>query len=255
MASMANCEPDNPNGPFASAGTTAGFDLRTAVAVSVGTTFALLAGYAIILRVAVEDSAERGQFGDMFGGATALFSALAFVAVVLSLLLQRQELSLQRQELAQQRQELAKMHEVQRTAYEHERSIAQSRKQSATIEMAAPISASVRGVFDMVEAELGDRSALASDVDLSAISPALRDAIRNHLNKVERLSVAATLGIVDMETIELVIGSIVIATPESFSGYMAAVRQSRSNTTYGELERLAAEIDAFRFARLGNDSE
>jgi hypothetical protein len=43
--------------------------------------------------------AARGQFGDMFGVANALFSGLAFTALIVSLSMQRRELALQRDEL------------------------------------------------------------------------------------------------------------------------------------------------------------
>lgn len=48
-----------------------------------------------------------GEFGDQFGGATALFSGLAFAGLIVTLLLQRQELALQRAELSMTRGELA----------------------------------------------------------------------------------------------------------------------------------------------------
>ncbi len=43
--------------------------------------------------------AEAGQFGDMFGGANALFSGLAFAGVIIAILLQRKELIVQRRDL------------------------------------------------------------------------------------------------------------------------------------------------------------
>lgn len=49
---------------------------------------------------------ERGQFGDLFGSVNALFSGLAFVALIYTIHLQRQELSLQRTELKLQREEM-----------------------------------------------------------------------------------------------------------------------------------------------------
>ncbi len=42
---------------------------------------------------------DAGIFGDMFGGANALFSGLAFVGVIIAILLQSKELELQRKEL------------------------------------------------------------------------------------------------------------------------------------------------------------
>lgn len=53
----------------------------------------------------INDSEERGQFGDMFGAVNALFSGLAFAGLIITLILQREELSLQRDELKQTRKE------------------------------------------------------------------------------------------------------------------------------------------------------
>ena len=47
-----------------------------------------------------------GEFGDMFGAVNALFSGLAFAGLIITLILQRQELELQREELEQTREEL-----------------------------------------------------------------------------------------------------------------------------------------------------
>lgn len=52
------------------------------------------------------DWMTRGQFGDMFGAANALFSSLAFGVLIYSMWLQRLELELQREELRETKQEL-----------------------------------------------------------------------------------------------------------------------------------------------------
>ena len=49
---------------------------------------------------------QRGTFGDMFGAVNALFSGLAFAALVYTVWMQRIELQLQRKELSLTRQEL-----------------------------------------------------------------------------------------------------------------------------------------------------
>lgn len=48
----------------------------------------------------------RGEFGDVFGAVNALFSGLAFAMIILTILLQKQELTLQRQELTLTHEEL-----------------------------------------------------------------------------------------------------------------------------------------------------
>ena len=51
---------------------------------------------------------DIGKYGDMFGSINALFSGLAFAALVVTLVLQREELTLQRKELELTRKEFAK---------------------------------------------------------------------------------------------------------------------------------------------------
>ena len=48
---------------------------------------------------------ERGQFGDMFGAVNALFSGLAFAGLIITLILQKRELTFQRDDLKQTRKE------------------------------------------------------------------------------------------------------------------------------------------------------
>jgi hypothetical protein len=57
-------------------------------------------GYIDFMEDLSPSISERGQFGDMFGGLTALFSGLAFSATASMLFLQYKELRLQREELA-----------------------------------------------------------------------------------------------------------------------------------------------------------
>ena len=49
---------------------------------------------------------DRGTFGDMFGVSTALFSGAAFVGIIVTIWMQKEELSLQRQELIDTREVL-----------------------------------------------------------------------------------------------------------------------------------------------------
>jgi hypothetical protein len=52
--------------------------------------------------------ADRGVFGDKFGAVNALFSALAFAGIIITILLQKKELSLQRKEMEDTRKEFEK---------------------------------------------------------------------------------------------------------------------------------------------------
>lgn len=66
-----------------------------------------LCWYLVVININDNDSwPHRGQFGDMFGAVNALFSGLAFAGIIITILLQRDELGLQRIELELTRTEL-----------------------------------------------------------------------------------------------------------------------------------------------------
>lgn len=60
----------------------------------------------------IPDAERQGQFGDMFGAVNALFSGLAFAGLIITLILQRRELSLQRDELEQTRKEFSEQNKT-----------------------------------------------------------------------------------------------------------------------------------------------
>jgi len=71
--------------------------------------FTILAAFSALLWIgypayvafkAGEGVSQQGQFGDLFGGLTALFTALAFAALVTTMLMQMDELREQRSEKA-----------------------------------------------------------------------------------------------------------------------------------------------------------
>lgn len=66
----------------------------------------VLWGLTFLLFFIKADSFSRGEFGDMFGAVNALFSGLAFAGLIITLILQRQELGCQREELEQTREEM-----------------------------------------------------------------------------------------------------------------------------------------------------
>ena len=57
------------------------------------------------------DKDDRGTFGDMFGSVNALFSGMAFAALIYTIHLQRNELELQREELSLTRNEIKEQKE------------------------------------------------------------------------------------------------------------------------------------------------
>jgi|APLak6261660231_1056022.scaffolds.fasta_scaffold11409_2 hypothetical protein len=66
--------------------------------------FFLLCATAPISELSIE---KAGQFGDSFGVITSLFSGFAFSGVLITLILQRDELKLQRQEIERSKSEQA----------------------------------------------------------------------------------------------------------------------------------------------------
>jgi len=56
----------------------------------------------------IPDWSHRGTFGDMFGAVNALFSGLAFAALIYTIVLQREEIQLNRSEISMNRRELKK---------------------------------------------------------------------------------------------------------------------------------------------------
>ncbi|WP_438423277.1 hypothetical protein [Aquimarina macrocephali] len=77
----------------------------------------------------------RGTFGDMFGFSNAIFSGLAFAGIIITIILQKNELTLQREELKETRDELS------RSAQAHEKMEIQQRKQSENLRITAEINA------------------------------------------------------------------------------------------------------------------
>ena len=78
---------------------------------------------ALDWRLDTFDFNKSGVFGDSFGLLTSLFSGLAFAGIIITILLQREELKHQREELRLQREEIAQNRkELARTASAQEKS-------------------------------------------------------------------------------------------------------------------------------------
>ena len=69
--------------------------------------------FQYVLSSAYPDISERALFGDSFGGLNTLFTGLAFAGVIISIVLQKNELELQRKELELTRKELSNSAEAQ----------------------------------------------------------------------------------------------------------------------------------------------
>lgn len=84
------------------------------VVVPIVVSLVVLVGNYLLLRFRVDDAETRGTYGDMFGFSTAALTAAAFVALLYSLALQRNELAAQRNQLQAQLEELQLQREDQK---------------------------------------------------------------------------------------------------------------------------------------------
>jgi tRNA-dihydrouridine synthase len=79
------------------------------------------------------DQAARGQFGDMFGAANALFAALAFAGLIYTVLLQRDQLALQQQEIVEsgktQEQLVQRQIDAQEKLFERQKAFQEEQRQ------------------------------------------------------------------------------------------------------------------------------
>ena len=74
--------------------------------IAIGAALCTLVFWALSFFLFFMNSTDRGTFGDMFGAVNALFSGLAFAGLIVTLIMQHEELGLQREELAQTNKEL-----------------------------------------------------------------------------------------------------------------------------------------------------
>jgi hypothetical protein len=98
-----------------------------AIFITVISIIAIQIAIGITVYKFLPDWPTRGQFGDVFGAANALFSGLAFAGLIYAILLQREDLALQRKELELTRQEL------QRSAAAQEKSESALSAQAASV--------------------------------------------------------------------------------------------------------------------------
>lgn len=68
----------------------------------------LVTVYFIIIASGIKPVSKLGTFGDSFGVLTCLFSGLAFAGMIITLLMQKEELALQRKEFELNRDEIIK---------------------------------------------------------------------------------------------------------------------------------------------------
>jgi hypothetical protein len=71
---------------------------------------------AVCIIFFLDDWSNRGTFGDLFGAVNALFSGLAFAALIYTIILQREEIRQNREEIVLNRKELVKASKLQQKA-------------------------------------------------------------------------------------------------------------------------------------------
>ena len=127
----------------------------------------------------VKDSSDerKKSFGDIFNPLNTLYSGLALSGIVLTILLQRKELSLQRQELKETRAEL------KRTATAQENSEKALNRQAENLKMSAKLSALNTLVTYYSEAELNLRKGINNRLDLSQVI----DKKNTYVDRIEEI--------------------------------------------------------------------
>jgi len=89
--------------------------------------------YLFIIKSVLPQPSDRGLFGDSFGALNTLFTGLAFMVLIFTILIQRKELNLQRKELKLQRKATQDFAEAQRGSEEALNRQADNLKQSALL--------------------------------------------------------------------------------------------------------------------------
>lgn len=128
---------------------------------------------------------ERAQFGDAYGALNALYSGLAFAGIIITLFLQREELTLQRAELRATRDELA------RTSRAQEASSVALVQQAKAAEIAASVSAVttlLRVILDRLSAqEQATKLAISKGLSYDAVDKDLAKQRDFYLAQLEEL--------------------------------------------------------------------
>ncbi len=103
--------------------------------------------FGVLPLLIIGDSARAGEFGDQFGAVNALFSGIAIAGIIVTILLQRQDIELQREDLRISKDEYARSIQAQREAGES--MAAQARFMAASAQLSA-----LRALIDIEEGQL-----------------------------------------------------------------------------------------------------
>ncbi len=132
--------------------------------------------YSLVVKYFYPEMSDRGLFGDMFGGINAIFSGLAFLGVIYTILLQSKELKLQREELELTRKEL------KRTAEAQEKSEKALLKQVDSLKQ----NAKLNGLGSILRHKDALMEAVASGkYGISSIHPPLKEDAERTIKQIE----------------------------------------------------------------------
>jgi hypothetical protein len=73
----------------------------------------LFVGYYFIVASSIENTEQRGQFGDMFGALNAFFTALAFFGLIYTIFQQNQLITKSKEQLTQSKKEFEVQFKIQ----------------------------------------------------------------------------------------------------------------------------------------------
>ena len=115
-----------------------------------------------------------GTYGDMFGFVNSLFSAIAFFAIVATLLVQMRELRYQRKDLELSWEELKKTTAAQQNAAESQRKAAEAQKEATEMQhqqvKATLLATYTQGVTALVQSPPVDELTIAQELSLRNLS-------------------------------------------------------------------------------------
>lgn len=169
-----------------------------------------------------------GQIGDSFGTLTSLFTGLAFVGLIWTILLQQDSIKLQNKSL-----------EKQICAYkaDHER-----RSKQATIEFGHGLNKFADDYNKIIVNNYGNKVINISDLNDDA-----KHYLRDFLSFVEVLAVGVNSGVYDINIINRMYGGFLIVMRKKVDPYIDDIRDTyKTNTPFSEFQHMCDNIAQLR---------
>jgi hypothetical protein len=141
-------------------------------------------GFLVIVLVGPQMDV-RGQFGDLFGGVTALFTGFAFAGVIYTILLQSNELELQREELRLNRHALERSANAQSDQVERLEEAAELTAVSTLLSNYGTLLQPMRNATQNIRQDLAEHGGGLPNVDLSQADEIDYYRIKRHQERLE----------------------------------------------------------------------